>query len=158
MTTAKGGIVRVQGLLGIGLAASMVAACGGGDGASRAAPATSAAGPAAIDVVRVVEQVLDVPLSLPGELTAFQSVAMFPRVTGFVKTVNVDRGSKVRAGDVLVSLEAPELAAQRAEAQSKLQGAQAQLSVARAKADADKSTSARLKAAAETPGVVAGND
>ena len=76
----------------------------------------------AIDVVRVVEQSLDVPLSLPGELTAFQSVAMFPRVTGFVKTVNVDRGSRVRAGEVLASLEAPELVAQRAEAQSKLQG------------------------------------
>ena len=39
----------------------MAAACGGGDGASRAAPAAAAAGPAAIDVVRVVEQSLDVP-------------------------------------------------------------------------------------------------
>jgi RND family efflux transporter MFP subunit len=133
------------------------AACGGGDGASRAAPAT-AAGPAAIDVVRVVEQSLDVPLSLPGELTAFQSVAMFPRVTGFVKAINVDRGSKVRAGQLLASLEAPELVAQRSEAQSKLQEAEAQLSVARAKADADKGTFARLKAASATPGVVAGND
>ena len=98
MTTAKRDIVRVRRILSIVLAASMAAACGGGDGASRAAPVTAAAGPAAIDVVRVVEQSLDVPLSLPGELTAFQSVAMFPRVTGFVKTVNVDRGSKVRAG------------------------------------------------------------
>ena len=99
MTTAKRDIVRVRRILGIVWAASMAAACGGGDGASRAAPAAAAAGPAAIDVVRVVEQSLDVPLSLPGELTAFQSVAIFPRVTGFVKTVNVDRGSKVRAGD-----------------------------------------------------------
>jgi RND family efflux transporter MFP subunit len=75
-----------------------------------------------------------------------------------VKAVNVDRGSRVRAGEVLASLEAPELVAQRSEAQSKLQGAEAQLSVARAKADADKSTFARLKAASATPGVVAGND
>jgi RND family efflux transporter MFP subunit len=97
-------------------------------------------------------------LSLPGELTAFQSVAIFPRVTGFVKAVNVDRGSKVRAGQLLASLEAPELVAQRSEAQSKLQAAEAQLSVARAKADADKGTFARLKAASATPGVVAGND
>jgi RND family efflux transporter MFP subunit len=134
-----------------------VAACGGRDATSRAAPVT-APGPAAIDVVRVVEQSLEVPLSLPGELTAFQSVAMFPRVTGFVKSVNVDRGSKVRAGQLLASLEAPELLAQRSEAQSKLQAAEAQLAVARAKADADKSTFARLKAASATPGVVAGND
>jgi membrane fusion protein, multidrug efflux system len=140
------------------LAASMAAACGGGDGASRAAPATPVAGPVSIDVVRVVEQSLDVPLSLPGELTAFQSVAMFPRVTGFVTSINVDRGSKVRAGELLASLEAPEVVAQRSEAQSKLRAAEAQLSVARAKADSDKSTFARLKAASATPGVVAGND
>jgi RND family efflux transporter MFP subunit len=79
-------------------------------------------------------------------------------VTGFVKTIVVDRGSRVRAGDVLATLEAPELVAQRAEAQSKLQAAEAQLAVAQAKADADKSTFERLKAASATPGVVAGND
>ena len=148
---------RVWGILTIVLVASLaIEACGGGDGSSRAAPVT--AGPAAIEVVRVVERSLDVPLSLPGELTAFQSVAIFPRVTGFVKAVNVDRGSKVRAGQLLASLEAPELVAQRSEAQSKLQAAEAQLSGARAKADADKGTFARLKAASATPGVVAGND
>jgi RND family efflux transporter MFP subunit len=158
MTSAKRDMRRVGDILTIVLVGSLAAsACGRGDGASRAAP-VSAAGPAAIDVVRVVEQSLDVPLSLPGELTAFQSVAIFPRVTGFVKAVNVDRGSKVRAGQLLASLEAPELVAQRSEAQSKLQAAEAQLSVARAKADADKGTFARLKAASATPGVVAGND
>ncbi|HZL93182.1 MAG TPA: efflux RND transporter periplasmic adaptor subunit [Vicinamibacterales bacterium] len=158
MTSAKRDIRRVRGIITIVFVAPLAAAaCGGGDGASRAAPVT-AAGPAAIDVVRVVEQALDVPLSLPGELTAFQSVAMFPRVTGFVKSVNVDRGSKVRAGELLALLEAPEVVAQRSEAQSKLRAAEAQLSVARAKADADKGTFARLKAASATPGVVAGND
>jgi membrane fusion protein, multidrug efflux system len=158
MTSAKRDMRCSRGILTIVLVASLAAAaCGSGDGASRAAPVT-AAGPATIDVVRVVEQSLDVPLSLPGELTAFQSVAMFPRVTGFVKAVNVDRGSKVREGQLLATLEAPEVVAQRSEAQSKLQGAEAQLSVARAKADADKGTFARLKAASATPGVVAGND
>ena len=158
MTSVKRDIGSVQAIFTVAFAASLAAAaCGGGDGASPAAPVT-AAGPAAIDVVRVVEQSLDVPLSLPGELTAFQSVAMFPRVTGFVKSVNVDRGSRVRAGQLLASLEAPEVVAQRSEAQSKLQAAEAQLSVARAKADADNGTFARLKAASATPGVVAGND
>ena len=98
MTTAKRDIVRMRRILSIVWAASLAAACGGGDGTSRAAPVAAAAGPAAIDVVRVVEQSLDVPLSLPGELTAFQSVAMFPRVTGFVKAINVDRGSKSPRG------------------------------------------------------------
>ena len=89
-------------------------ACGGGNGApANTAAAVTETGPRTIDVVRVVEQPLDVELSLPGELTAFQAVAIYPRVTGFVKTVNVDRGSRVRAGEVLATLEAPELIAQR---------------------------------------------
>jgi RND family efflux transporter MFP subunit len=132
-------------------------ACGGSGAASRAG-ATAAADPMTVDVARVIEQPLDVELSLPGELTAFQSVAVYPRVAGFVKAVHVDRGSRVRAGDVLVTLEAPEVIAQRAEAQSKLQGAEAQLSVARAKAESDRGTYEKLKAASATPGVVAGND
>jgi RND family efflux transporter MFP subunit len=136
--------------------AVFAAACGGGATPQSAGP--TASGPATVDVVRVVEQALDVKLSLPGELTAYQSVAIFPRVTGFVKTVGVDRGSKVRAGAVLAVLEAPEMVAQRAEAESKLQAAEAELSVARAGADADRSTFERLKAASATPGVVAGND
>ena len=132
----------------------------GGDSGAPAATVTAAAetGPRTIDVVRVLEQPLDVELSLPGELTAFQAVAIYPRVTGFVKTVNVDRGSRVRAGDVLATLEAPELIAQRAEAQSKVQAAEAQLAVTRARAEATRSTFERLKAASATPGVVAGNE
>jgi RND family efflux transporter MFP subunit len=132
--------------------------CGGPDDAPRAAAQASANGPAAIDIVRVVERPLDVQLSLPGELTPYQSVAIYPRVTGFVKSVAVDRGSVVRAGDLLATLEAPELVAQRAEAQSRLQASEAQLSAARAKADADTSTFERLKKASATPGVVAGNE
>jgi len=129
-------------------------ACGGGT----TAPAASPAGPVTIDIVHVVEAPLDVQLSLPGELTAYQSVAIFPRVSGFVKTVPVDRGSRVRAGDVLATLEAPELVARRSEAQSKLQAAEAEVAGAQAKADADRGTYDKLKAASATPGVVAGND
>ncbi len=134
------------------------AACGGSGAATSEPGATAATEPATVDVANVVEQPLDIELSLPGELTAFQSVAVYPRVPGFVKAVHVDRGSRVRSGDVLVTLEAPEVIAQRAEAQSKLQGAEAQLSVARAKAEADRGTYEKLKAASATPGVVAGND
>lgn len=118
----------------------------------------AATGPVTIDIARVVEQPLDVQLSLPGELVAYESVALHPRVAGFVKAVAVDRGSAVRKGDLLITLDAPEVVAQRAEAQSKRQAAEAQLAAARAKADADAATFGRLTAASATPGVVAGND
>jgi membrane fusion protein (multidrug efflux system) len=95
---------------------------------------------------------------LPGELEPYETVAIFPKVTGFIKSIRVDRGSSVRAGDTLAQLEAPELVSQRAEAESKLQGAEAQLAATHSKADADTSTFDKLKSAAATPGVVAGND
>jgi len=114
--------------------------------------------PPTVDVVTVVAQPLSVTLSLPGELTPFQTVALYSRVTGFVKTIAVDRGSRVRAGQQLATLEAPELGAQKSEAQSRLQAAEAQLTATRAKADASASTYEKLKAASATPGVVAGND
>jgi membrane fusion protein (multidrug efflux system) len=118
----------------------------------------ASAGLQTVEVVKVLQQPLNVTLSLPGELTPYQTVALYSRVTGFVKTITVDRGSRVRAGQPLAALEAPELVAQKSEAQSKLQGAEAQLSAIRAKADASASTYEKLKAASATPGVVAGND
>ena len=144
-------------LLTIVVMTDFTAGCGAGT-APNAAPAASPSGPRSVDVVRVIERPLDVDLSLPGELTPYQTVAVYARVTGFVRDVSVDRGSRVRAGDLLAVLEAPELVAQRAEAQSKLQAAEAQLAAVRARADADRGTFEKLKAASATPGVVAGND
>jgi RND family efflux transporter MFP subunit len=132
-----------------------VTACG-----SRAAQPEklAAGGPPSIDVIRVVQQRTNVVLDMPGQLDPYESVAVYPKVTGFVKSIRVDRGSRVRKGELMAELEAPELIAQRAEGQSRLQAAEAQLSVAQARADADTSTFDRLKAASATPGVVAGND
>ena len=124
----------------------------------QATTASAPAAPATIDVVRVVQQPVNVTLSMPGQLDPYETVAVYPKVTGFVKTIAVDRGSHVKSGQLIAELEAPELLAQRAEAESKLQAANAQLSVARARADADASTFDKLKAASATPGAVAGND
>ena len=143
------------GLLVLGAGAAI--ACGADAPAPVGRPAAPR-GPVIIDIVSVVEMPLDVQLSLPGELTAYQSVDVHPRVSGFVRTVAVDRGTRVRRGDLLLTLEAPELVAHRAEAQSKLQAAEAALIAAQARADSDRSTFDRLKLAAATPGVVAGTD
>jgi RND family efflux transporter MFP subunit len=132
-------------------------ACRGNTPAQTTAKAAPA-GPPTIEVVQVVQQPLDVTLSLPGELNPYQTVALYARVTGFVKTIRVDRGSRVRAGEPIAVLEAPELVAQKSEARSKLQSAEAQLSAVRSKAEGDISTYEKLKAASATPGVVAGND
>jgi RND family efflux transporter MFP subunit len=111
-----------------------------------------------VDVIKVTTQKLDSVQNLPGELVPYESVEIFPKVTGYVKSISVDRGSHVKQGEFIAQLEAPELLAQRAEAQSKLQAAQSQLAAAQAKLAADQGTYDKLAEAAKTPGVVAGND
>lgn len=48
-------------------------------------------------------------LSVPGELKPYEQVAIYAKVTGFVKKLYVDRGSRVRKGQLLAQLEAPEM-------------------------------------------------
>jgi len=121
------------------------------------APAGSATAPT-VEVTKVVSRKLAIVARLPGELQPYEEVAVFPKVTGFVDAITVDRGSRVKTGQLMIRLVAPEIAAQRAEAQSKLQGAEAQRIEAEAKLASDESTYQRLKSASATPGVVAGND
>lgn len=127
-------------------------------GAATAAQGGQSAGTQTVDVTKVISQRLALTVRLPGEITPYESVAEFPKVTAFVKWIGVDRGSHVKAGEEIVRLEAPELVAQKQEAQSKLEAAEAQRAEAEAKLTADQSTFMRLKNAAATPGVVAGND
>jgi RND family efflux transporter MFP subunit len=97
-----------------------------------------------VETATVVSKPLDTVTHLEGELTPFEKVAIYARVNGFVSRVLVDRGSRVKTGQLLMTVVAPELNAQRAEAQAKLQG--------------DKATYERLKEASKTPGAVAGNE
>jgi membrane fusion protein, multidrug efflux system len=143
-------------VLSVVAAVVLEAGCGAGSNTS-AHVATREAAPK-VQVATVISQKLAISAHLPGELSPYESVSIFPKVNGFVKWIGVDRGSHVRSGELLARLEAPELVAQRAEAQAKLQQAESQLSAGQAKLASDESTYEHLKAAAATPGVVAGND
>jgi RND family efflux transporter MFP subunit len=111
-----------------------------------------------VDVVKVVSRTVERKLRLPGEFRPYLSVDLFARVTGFVEKVEVDRGSLVKQGQLLVLLSAPEMAAQRAEAEAKTQAIESQRAEAQARFVAAESTYERLKVAAATPGAVAGNE
>ena len=95
---------------------------------------------------------------LPGELTPFQAAALSARVSGFVEGVLVDRGTAVKQGQVLATLAVPELAAQSAEARSRVLLAEARRAEAESKVTTAASTLERMKRAAATPGAVAGLD
>src|SRR5665213_3042280 len=60
----------------------------------------------------VSEKALSSYARLPGQLMPFNEVNLFPKVNGFVKQIYADRGSVVKKGQLLVTLEAPEMESQ----------------------------------------------
>jgi len=96
-----------------------------------------------VEVVSVVSRNLSILDRLPAELAAWQQVAIYPKVQGFIEEIPVDRGSIVRKGQLLVRLSAPELLAQTAQAQATMAG--------------DEATYRRLVKASQTPGATSTN-
>lgn len=87
-------------------------------------------------------------LQLAGELKPDQQTALFAKVNSYVKSIRVDIGDKVSAGQVLVVLEAPEIQSQVASAKAKLEAQEAiYLST--------KATYNRMMKANETQGAIA---
>ena len=122
----------------------------GGSGKRRPAPT--------VEVAKVSSKKLSIMARYLENSKPYEAVAVFPKVTAYVDSISVDRGSRVKTGQLMARLVAPEVVAQRAEAQSKLQTAEAQRAESQAKLSSDESTYQRLKSASATPGVVAGND
>ena len=113
-------------------------------GRSDAEPAQPKKSPSEVEVVAVQKRVLDRKARLPGELAPYLGVNLYPKVSGILTWIGVDRGSEVKQGELLARLFAPEIKAQREEAEAKLLS--------------DTITYQNLKKAAGTPGVVAPND
>ena len=90
------------------------------------AAASAAAQTPPVEVVRVVSKAVERQVVLPGEFQPYLAVPIYAKVTGFVKAVSVDRGSVVKQGQLLATLEAPEMESQVVEAQSKTQALELQ--------------------------------
>jgi membrane fusion protein (multidrug efflux system) len=114
--------------------------------------------PTTVSTVQVASRKLQTTIALPAQLTPYEQVDIYPKVTGFVETVTVDRGSRVHRGQLLVRLTAPELVSQRSQANAAVKVAQSQLAVAQAKLASDNGTYLHMVEAAKTPGVLAAND
>jgi RND family efflux transporter MFP subunit len=55
-------------------------------------------------------------LTLQGEARAFTQITLYAKVSGYLRAINVDKGDHVKAGQVLATIEAPELDKQIASA------------------------------------------
>jgi membrane fusion protein (multidrug efflux system) len=89
-------------------------------------------------------------IELPAELLPYEQAALFARVQGYVKDLKVDMGDKVRQGQTLAIIEAPELQTKYAEFQASLQAAKAKYM-----SSADVYQRLSKASQAKTPGIVA---
>jgi len=73
-----------------------------------------------------------IELTLPGQTVAFNMAAIYARATGYIAERHVDIGSRVKAGDLLVRISAPDLDRQFDQAQAQLKQVEAALAQAQA--------------------------
>jgi RND family efflux transporter MFP subunit len=105
----------------------------------------SAVAPALVDVVTARKARAGRPLTLPGETAAWYESLIYARVSGYVGTWSADIGDHVEMGQILATIETPELDADYLAAKAKLTAAQAQVKVRQAEAEFAASTYARWR-------------
>jgi membrane fusion protein (multidrug efflux system) len=110
-----------------------------------------AAAPAGTEVFSLSREDLSTAFHTPGELISYQQVDLYARETSFVKKLYADVGSEVKAGQLLISLEAPEL-------NSRLAGAESRAKAQEAAYIASKANYTRLVETSKTPGTISQND
>jgi RND family efflux transporter MFP subunit len=131
-------------------------------GCRHAQEPASAANPIA-PVVLASRDTLANKLTVAGVFLPYQEVELHAKVAGYIRSINVDIGDKVKEGEVLATLDVPELQAQVVGAQASVRRTQAEVAratndVARAKANynALHAAAVRLKQASSArPGLIA---
>jgi membrane fusion protein, multidrug efflux system len=78
-----------------------------------------------VAVVLPDAKVLNATIDLPGRLEAYYRAPIFARVSGYLKSWNADIGAKVKAGQVIAEIEAPDLDQQLLQARADLASAEA---------------------------------
>src|SRR3954466_11468031 len=89
----------------------------------------------AIPTVAVVlpdARILNATIDLPGRLEAYYRAPIFARVSGYLKSWNADIGAKVKAGQVIAEIEAPELDQQLLQARADLASQEASAALSEA--------------------------
>jgi RND family efflux transporter MFP subunit len=82
-------------------------------------------------------------IELTGNMTAFDSATLYARATGYIKTRNADIGTRLKEGEALAVIAAPDLDQQLAQARGELVQFQAAVQQAEANADLGRVTDQR---------------
>jgi RND family efflux transporter MFP subunit len=105
----------------LALVAATLSACSGHRGVEANSQVVS------VGVTKVTKQTLSRQIMLSSELVPFQEIDVYAKVSGYVKKLDVDYGTRVRTGQVMATLEIPELQAQLDEDQAEIKSAENQV-------------------------------
>jgi RND family efflux transporter MFP subunit len=108
-----------------------------------AAAARAAVSPPGVSVATARLAPATSEVTLPGNALAFREAALYARTTGYVKRWLADIGDRVKEGDLIAEITAPDVDAQLAQAQANLTQARANLPLAEANAELAKTTLSR---------------
>src|ERR1700733_11954857 len=78
-------------------------------------------------VTQAVKKTLSRQITLSSELVPFQEIDVYAKESGYVQKLNVDYGSHVKTGQVMATLEIPELQAQLQEDEAEIKNAMNQV-------------------------------
>jgi RND family efflux transporter MFP subunit len=106
---------------------------------------TSFTAPPPVDIVIAKPATLGQDLVLPGETAAWYEATIYARVNGYVAKWLVDIGDHVKKGQLLATIETPELDAELQAARAQLRASEAQVNARQAEAEFSKTTNERWR-------------
>jgi RND family efflux transporter MFP subunit len=118
--------------------------------------------PAAV-IVTVHRETLSSTLTVAGQFQPYQEVDLHAKVAGYIRRISVDIGDRVRSGQIIATLEVPELNAQLAGTQAQVRHSQSEIMSAQSEVARAESNYAALhaaysrlaQAAQQRPGLIA---
>jgi membrane fusion protein (multidrug efflux system) len=130
---------------------TLISSCNSEENGQKKKSETQSAADPATAVFPLKKGRLSSSLQIPGELTPYQQVDLYAKVNSFVKKLYVDVGSEVKEGELLATMDAPELGSQFESAESAVKSREAIYLASKANYD-------RLIETSKTPGTISPND
>ncbi len=78
-----------------------------------------------VQVAKPERRTVDRTIKLPGTVEPFQKVMLYAKVAGYLHSVSVDKGDRVKVGQLLATIDSPEMQQEAAQAQETAQGVRA---------------------------------
>jgi RND family efflux transporter MFP subunit len=106
-----------------------------GCGRPGAESGTADAAVVTVTVVRPARRTLVRSLKVPGGIEAFQEATLYAKTAGYLSKITVDRGDRVRRGQVLATISVPEMGGEHDVAEATLREAEAALDLKKVTAE-----------------------